>query len=85
MQLPDTMTMKNRFCKNSPLLPDSKDDRDVSHFAVLGLRFVEGEIAGLSYQEDEMLVLANTPNCIPHSILDEPCEQQDKATTGTGS
>ena len=85
MQLPDTTTMKDRLCKNSPLLPDSKDDRDVSHFAVLGLRFVEGEIAGFSIQEDQMLVVANTSKCIPHSILDEPCEQQDKATTGTGS
>jgi len=85
MQLPDTMTMKDRLCKNSPLLPDSKDDRDVSHFAVLGLRFVEGEIAGLSIQEDEMLVVANTSKCIPHSILDETCEQQDEAGASTVS
>jgi hypothetical protein len=54
------------------LLPNFQDERNVSHYAVLGLWFVDGEVAGLGIREDETPITANGSKFIPHSIKDGP-------------
>jgi glutathionylspermidine synthase len=54
------------------MLPNFIDERDVSHYAVLGLWFIDGEAAGLGIREDETPITTNTSKFIPHSISDGP-------------
>ena len=60
------------------LLPEFKDEKEVSHYAVLGLWFVDGEIAGLGIREDETPITANASKFIPHSISDGPVNYEKK-------
>jgi glutathionylspermidine synthase len=52
------------------LLPEFKDERDVSHYPVLGLWFVDGEVAGMGIREDKTPITTNGSMFIPHSISD---------------
>jgi glutathionylspermidine synthase len=54
------------------LLPEFKDERGVSHYPVLGLWFVDGEVAGMGIREDKTPITTNGSMFIPHSISDGP-------------
>ncbi|KAL2071748.1 hypothetical protein VTL71DRAFT_12983 [Oculimacula yallundae] len=54
------------------LLPNFKDLQGASHYAVLGLWFVDGESAGLGIREEDTPITRNSSQFIPHSISDGP-------------
>jgi glutathionylspermidine synthase len=66
------------------LLPDFKDERGDSHYAVLGLWFVDGEPAGMGIREDETPITANGSKYIPHSISDAPVNYERKPVPDLG-
>ncbi|KAI4141249.1 MAG: hypothetical protein LQ340_007686 [Diploschistes diacapsis] len=54
------------------LLPDFKDAQNISHYAVPGLWFVDGELAGVGLREDRTPITTNWSQFVPHSIEDGP-------------
>ncbi|WQF85187.1 Putative glutathionylspermidine synthase, pre-ATP-grasp-like domain-containing protein [Colletotrichum destructivum] len=58
------------------LPPEFKDAQDKSHYPVLGLWMIDGEIAGMGIREDESPVTTNASVFIPHSIEDGPVNYQ---------
>ncbi|KAL0929357.1 glutathionylspermidine synthase [Colletotrichum truncatum] len=52
--------------------PNFEDENGVSHYAVIGLWFVDGEPAGMSTREDYQPITTDTSQFIPHSISDGP-------------
>ncbi|OTB19207.1 hypothetical protein K445DRAFT_53494 [Daldinia sp. EC12] len=54
------------------LLPEFKDDKGASYYPVLGLWFVDGDVAGMGIREDKTPITTNGSWFIPHSISDGP-------------
>ncbi|KAI1804707.1 Glutathionylspermidine synthase [Daldinia bambusicola] len=54
------------------LLPEFKDDKDRTFYPVLGLWFIDGEVAGMGIREDKTPITTNGSWFIPHSISDGP-------------
>ncbi|KAK6949470.1 hypothetical protein Daesc_009550 [Daldinia eschscholtzii] len=54
------------------LLPEFKDDKGAPYYPVLGLWFVDGDVAGMGIREDKTPITTNGSWFIPHSISDGP-------------
>ncbi|PHH86085.1 hypothetical protein CDD83_10779 [Cordyceps sp. RAO-2017] len=54
------------------LLPEFKDDHNVSQYPVIGLWFVDGDPSGIGMREDEKPITTFHSAFVPHSISDGP-------------
>ncbi|KAL1836196.1 hypothetical protein VTJ49DRAFT_5463 [Mycothermus thermophilus] len=60
------------------ILPEFKDPQGVSHYPVLGLWMVDGDVAGMGIREDITPITTNTSLFGPHSISDGPVNYERK-------